>query len=211
MVELPEPADFSNADEMTKAELQHAVGSLVTAADKFSNTADRMLADSALSRKAMVENTAALTRSKKQNRWLKILIAGLVAALAAGGFVVWRDHVQSDCIKKWGIATNDRSSKLSTPSVGRVSNLYGALGAATGGTIRGVQPPPARTQLIAYVDAQRKFYPLLVAPLAELKKQTDAQLVSTYYLILGLHSNNDFVDAAGNNPVPDSPSFCSAF
>jgi hypothetical protein len=192
--------------------LQEMVNSLSQTTDKILVSVDTMIKDSALNRKVMVENTEVTRRTKRENKLLRTALI-LSAVLFVGGVVVvWRDRVETSCIKQWAVATSDRSSKLTKSSTDRTTDLYGALGAATGGSLKGVTPLPSHADQVDFIYAAKKRYPLLIAGTkADIAKQSAATLSTTYYLIVGLDTNNTYVNLAVANPVPDSPFGCSSF
>lgn len=188
------------------------VGSLAVTVDKLSSNVDLMVQDSTLTRTAMLKNTEALTRSKRQNTLLRGALVGCLLIFVGGGLVVWRDHAQSDCVKSWAVATSGRTSKLTTPAADRVTDLYAALGAASGGALKGVTALPSRGEQIKFIYQAKALYPLLIpGSRGDLAKENASQLSSTFYLIVGLNANNSYVDIAHTNPVPDSPFNCSSF
>lgn len=206
-MEPDHPMNSSNVDD-----LRDMVGSLAVTVDKLSSNVDLMVKDSTLTRQAMLDNTKALSRSKRQNTLLRVALVSSLLLFVGGAVVVWRDFDETSCVKKWAVATSDRSKSLSSTASSRVTDLYGALGAASGGSLQGVGALPSRADEERFVYEARKRYPLLVpGTKADLAKQSLSQLSSTYYLVQGLDANSSYIAATIVHPIPQSPFNCSAF
>lgn len=192
--------------------LQDMVGSLAITTDKILVNLDKMIVDSAATRKVMIENTNVTRRTKRENVALRSALALCLAIFVGGTLVVWRDHVEVSCIKRWAVGSGSRANAVTGPSADRVTDLYGALGAASGGALKGVTPLPSKTAQVDFIYSAKSRYPALVAGTkADIAKENAATLSTTYYLIKGLDTNNAYVGVSDANPVPSTPFNCSSF